>query len=220
MKSILSCFFIVIGVISFAQSKDDLVMSNQQIKLNWHHTTAGWKLKTVAVRNGSNWTELDSPSGEHIILYSKEKPGSQPDTVFKTITGINFPEPNYKYQQEQWKESTGPVSLNTAGLSCNFYPEKGKQTGKNAVQFVHESALGLITTDWSFDPRFHGDITVKQTLQVKQTGYFSVSTPTLATVAESNLEWATVPGYFQGNTIQKNFVLAHMLMAMACLICR
>jgi hypothetical protein len=209
MKFILSCILIVITTVAFAQSKDDLVMSNQQIKLNWHHTPSGWKLKTVAVRNGSSWTQLDKPSGEHIILYSKEKPGNQPDTVFKTITDVSFPEPNYKYQQEQWKESTSPVSLNTAGKLYNFFPEVGKQTGKNAIQFVHEIAPGVITTEWSFDSLFPSDIIVKQTLQVKQVGYFSISTPSLATVAESNLDWATVPGYFQGNTIQKNFVLAY-----------
>ena len=182
---------------------------NEQIKMVWQQTSNGWKIKTLAVRKGQSWVNIENPSGENTLLYAAEKPNSKLDTIFKSITGENFPEPNYKYQLEQWAQSTNPVSLNTAGKAYDFLPTEATQTGKNKVRFKRETVAGAITTDWSFDPNFPSDILVKQTLLVKQTGYFSLATPTLAPIAEKNVTWATVPGYFQGNKIQKNFALAY-----------
>jgi hypothetical protein len=66
-----------------------------------------------------------------------------------------------------------------------------------------------VTTEWSFDPKFPTDIIVKQTLTPKTAGFFSLATPTIASVSEADMAWASVPGYFQGNFIQPNFALAY-----------
>ena len=66
-----------------------------------------------------------------------------------------------------------------------------------------------MTTEWSFDPKFPTDIIVKQTLTPKTAGFFSLATPTIASVSEADMAWASVPGYFQGNFIQPNFALAY-----------
>lgn len=209
MKTCIICLLVIIYSTAFTQSKGDLTLSNDKVKLVWQQTSNGWKIKTLAVRKGQSWVNIENPSGENTLLYAVEKPNSKPDTIFKTITGVNFPEPNYKYQLEQWAQSTNPVSLNTAGKAYYFLPTEAIQTGKNKVSFKHETEAGIITTEWSFDPNFSSDILIKQTLLVKQSGYFSLATPTLASVAEKNVAWATVPGYFQGNKIQKNFALAY-----------
>jgi hypothetical protein len=79
---------------------------------------------------------------------------SNPDTIFKTITGVDFPEPQYKYQVKQWAESTNPVSLNTAGKAYYFYATEGKEVSKNNIQFKHDTEVGSVTTEWSLDEDF------------------------------------------------------------------
>jgi len=201
--------FLFICATAFAQSKNVVALNNDQVKITWRQTPAGWKLTAMSVRRGKSRINIENPSGENTLLYSVEKPDPKSATTFQTITGVNFPEPNYKYQLQQWSESTNAVSLNTAGKAFHFFPKEVVQTGKDKVSFNHETEQGTISSEWSFDPDFPDDILVKQTLLVKQPGYFSMASPTLVAVAEKNLTWATVPGYFQGNTIQKNFALAY-----------
>jgi hypothetical protein len=99
--------------------------------------------------------------------------------------------------------------LNTAGKAYYFFPQEARQITKNKISFQHTSEAGSVTTEWSFDPKFPGDLLVEQTLTAKRAGYFSLASPTLATIEERDLQWATVPGYFQGNKIQKNFAKAY-----------
>ena len=209
MKYYITNLLVLFCVVSFGQSQRELTLTNDRIRIAWQQNPKGWHIKTLSVKRGEKWINAANPSGENTLLYAAEKPNPKPDTTFKTITGIGFPEPHYKYQIQQWAESTNPVSLNTAGKAYHFYPKDGSQVSKNKIRFKHDTEAGSVTTEWSFDERFPQDIIIKQTLSVKQKGYFSLASPTLVTVSEKNLSWATVPGYFQGNKIQKNFVLAY-----------
>ena len=202
-------FFLLISATAFAQTKKELSLMNDNIRVLWEQDTRGWYIKTFTVKKGQQWVSAGNPSGENTLLYAPEKPGSEPDTVFKTITGVAFPEPHYKYQIKQWAESTNPVSLNTAGKAYHFFPKNGHQKSKNSVRFTHDTEVGSVLTEWSFDEKFPTDIIVSQTLSVKQVGHYSLASPTPVVVPEKNMAWATVPGYFQGNAIQKNFVLAY-----------
>lgn len=209
MKSYITSLLALICSMSFAQSKRELALTNDRIRIIWQQNSDGWQIKTLAIKRGEKWINVANPTGENTLLYAAEKPDPRPDTSFKTTTGVEFPEPNYKYQIQQWQESTNPVSLNTAGKAYHFYAKDANQVSKNNIRFKHDTEIGSVTTEWSFDDRFPQDIIVKQTLSVKRKGYFSLASPTLVPVAEKNLSWATVPGYFQGNKIQKNFVLAY-----------
>jgi hypothetical protein len=209
MKSYLTYLLLLICTASWSQTKQELALANDLIRISWQQTTEGWKIKSLSVKKGAGWINAANPSGENTLLYAAEKPSSKADTIFETITGVKFPEPVYRYQLKNWDESTSPVPLNTAGKAYHFYPKEAKQTGKNEVSFTHQTEVGEVTTEWSFDKNFPADIIVKQSVTVKKAGYFSLASPTLAPVAEKNLSWATVPGYFQGNKLQKNFVLAY-----------
>jgi hypothetical protein len=182
---------------------------NDRVKISWKNTSTGWAIGQVAVRKGTTWVNMPVPSGENTLLYASEKPSEKPERTFKDITGNLFPGPAYHYQQEQWTESTNPVSLNTAGQAIHFFPKEARQTAKNNLSFRQETDAATITTDWSFDSRFPSDIIVKQTITPKKAGYFSLASPTLASTTESELAWATVPGYFQGTKLQPNFALAY-----------
>lgn len=190
-------------------AQSGLSLKNDQLDLVWTKKPQGWVLEKAAVRKGRQWETLANPSGEGTLLFSAEKPDGKPQTSFQKSTGGTFPEANYHYQESQWAESINPVSLNTAGTAVHFFPQKGRQDGKGHVQFETETPEGVIVTDYRLDARFPNDIQVTQTLTARKAGYFSLPSPTLVSVEEKQLSWASVPGYFQGNTIQKDFPRAY-----------
>ncbi|MGA0555489.1 glycerophosphoryl diester phosphodiesterase [Larkinella sp. VNQ87] len=209
MKYNLILFLTLFTLGGLAQTPKKLSLSNDRIQLVWASTAGGWRLQNVAVRKGKQWQTLAQPSGENTLLYAAEKPSDKPAETFKTITGEEFPGEKYHYQQVQWAESTNPVSLNTAGQATHFFPKTGQAAGKNHLTFRQETETATIQTDWSIDPQFPQDVIVKQTLTAKKGGFFSLASPSLSTVSEPNLAWASVPGYFQGTKLQPNFVLAY-----------
>jgi hypothetical protein len=142
------------------------------------------------------------------LLYSDTKPSVEAAETFEKITGGKFPEDEYHYQQTQWKESTTGVSLNTAGQAIHFQPQTASVTD-NGLEFKAETDVATVTALWKLDPRFPNDIQVTMTLTPKKKGFFSLATPTLASVQVDQMAWVSVPGYFQGNFIQKNFALAY-----------
>ncbi|UHG91910.1 glycerophosphoryl diester phosphodiesterase [Spirosoma oryzicola] len=202
------CLLVSIGLVQ-GQSGKTLSLKNDRINLDWHLTKTGWAIHKLAVRKGNGWVTMANPSGENTLLYAADKPSAKPDTTFTDVTGTLFPGPLYHYQQSQWAETTNPVSLNKAGEAYHFAAQSGKQTSASQLQFRHETTIASVETTWSFDPKFPTDILVRQTLTAKKPGYFSLASPTLASVSEKDLAWATVPGYFQGNQIQPNFALAY-----------
>ncbi|WP_128544827.1 glycerophosphoryl diester phosphodiesterase [Larkinella soli] len=191
------------------QSNQPLLLQNERVKLRWQRSADGWHLTQVQVRKGKGWESLANPSGENTLLYAAQKPPTEPETTFKTITGEVFPGPAYKYQTVQWAESTNPVSLNTAGQALHFFPKDAQAGGKTGLRFQQETEAATVQTDWTLDPNFPTDLIVKQTLTARKDGFFSLASPSLATVAPDQLAWASVPGYFQGNTLQPNFALAY-----------
>ncbi|WP_143785897.1 glycerophosphoryl diester phosphodiesterase [Ohtaekwangia koreensis] len=181
-------------------------LKNDHLHINWSNDN-GWKITAITLKDDSSQRSLEIPSGEYTLLYSKDKPDSTP-TIFKAITGVVFPEPIYKYQIDHWKKSTSPVTLNTAGEAFHFYPEDIKSV-ENEISFTKELSVAVVTASWKFDPLYPTDILVKQSLIAKQDGYYSLATPSFATVEKDDLAWATIPGYFQGSDFQDNFVLAY-----------
>lgn len=202
-------FFFGFWIDTFSQSSKPLVLESQSVKMRWENSAQGWQLKMLSVKKGQKWTNIKVPSGENTLLYTAEKPSDKPEQVLKSITGEEFPGPKYHYQSKWWAESISPVSLNTAGKAVHFFAKKGQQISENTLTFEHETEAAKVTTEWSIDPKFSTDIIVKQTLTPKTAGYFSLATPTVASVSEADMAWASVPGYFQGNYIQPNFALAY-----------
>ncbi|QMW02234.1 glycerophosphoryl diester phosphodiesterase [Spirosoma foliorum] len=184
-------------------------LANDRIRLIWAKTARGFEGKQIQVKKGERWLTVGTPSGENTLLYAAEKPSDKPDTTFRDLTGAIFPSEKYHYQQVQWAESTNPVSLNKAGQAIHFFPQKADQITKNSIVFRQETEMATIVSEWMLDPTFASDIVVKQTITPKKAGYFSLASPTLTTISEQNLAWATVPGYFQGNKFQPNFALAY-----------
>jgi hypothetical protein len=175
----------------------------------WKKNAKGWILSSFSMNKKGKWESLKNLSGENTLLYAAQKPNPDAAQTFEKSTGGGFPEDNYHYQQKQWNESTNAVSLNTAGEAIYFYFQSAKQLTKNHIRFQSETKQATVTSDFVLDERFADDIKVTQHIKIKTAGYYSLATPTLVAVNENQLSWATVPGYFQGNAIQKDFVKAY-----------
>ncbi len=193
----------------FAQSGQIIKLKNEQVDIVWKQTPQGWQVQKLAVKKGNKWNTDFTPSGEYTLLFSEQKPSTEAARTFEKSTGGKFPEDNYHYQQEQWQESTTAVALNTAGKAYHFFPSSGKEMGKNHIQFTSETDVATLTTDWKLDEKYATDVVITQTLTPKKGGYFSVASPSIATLAETRMGWASVPGYFQGNYMQDNFAKAY-----------
>lgn len=201
------CFSLLISFAAAAQPSHQL--TNGNLRLRWSQTPRGWALQAVHVKKGSTWVEAGVPSGEHTLLYSVTKPAATPDTVFKTNTGFAFPEPSYHKQLKgKWDECTSPIALNTAGQAYHFFPATAqKASGK--IVFTKNLGAGRITTEWSFDAKHPSDVIVTQHFTAGKEGWFSLPSPTLLQEKIDNLDWVTVPGYFQGAEMNNDFVEAY-----------
>lgn len=192
----------------FGQAKKPVVLQNNAVQIQWQNGVNGLNITSVKTKKGGQWTNAFNPSGEYTLLYTDTKPSSEPKEVFEKITGGKFPEDAYHYQQLQWKESTTEVALNTAGKAYHFFPESESVT-ENGILFSKETDIAKIQSTWQLDPQFPSDIRVTLTLTAKKDGFYSLASPTLGSVETTNMQWVSVPGYFQGNYMQPNFALAY-----------
>ncbi|GLU55941.1 glycerophosphoryl diester phosphodiesterase [Dyadobacter frigoris] len=210
MRYYLTIFSFLISILTaFGQMPKTVTLGNKTVQIVWLKAAEGYRIQKVAVNKNGKWISDLTPSGEYTLLFSESKPSSESAETFDKITGGKFPEDAYHYQQEQWKESTTAVSLNTAGKAYHFFPSKLKIINKNHIQFTQETEIATIIADWKLDEKYASDIYVSQKLIPKRKGFFSLATPTLAVLEKEKMSWVSVPGYFQGNFMQENFALAY-----------
>jgi len=184
-------------------------LSGDRLRIEWTQSKQGWAISKIQVNGEHGWQTLPHPSGEYTLLYSSQKPSDSAAAVFKTITGNTWPDPAYKYQINLWKQNTAAVALNTAGEATQFFPANAEVINNKHIVFTQETPLATIRAHWQLDSAFATDIHVAMSVTGKQAGYYSIATPSISTIQENELSWATVPGYFQGNEMQKNFILAY-----------
>lgn len=192
----------------FAQKKNPSSLAGDNIHVSWLNEKHDWKINKVQVKKNGKWVDALVPSGEYTLLYSESKPSAEPKESFEKITGGKFPEDAYHYQQVQWKESITEVPLNTAGKAYHFLPDH-IQIKKDEIEFRKETDVATVVSTWKLDPAFPNDVRVTMTLKAKKKGFFSLATPSMATLPLDKMSWVSVPGYFQGNFMQKNFALAY-----------
>lgn len=189
-------------------NQKDLSLENDHLKLRFQKSNDGWKVDEVLVEDNKAWKSIGIPSGKYTLLFNEGKPDSI-STIFKTNTGVVFPEKVYRYQQDFWKSATEPVSLNTAGQTFSFFPKEARSARPGEIVFTDDNEYATLKATWTIDEKFPTDIVVSQQAIVKKDGYFSLASPSLVTIEENDMAWATVPGYFQGDAIQKDFVLGY-----------
>lgn len=191
-----------------ANDGQSLVLTDANCRLEWTRSGEGWRLQQVSVTGTGGPVSVGAPSGEYTVLFSATAPSTEPVKVPWAGHPNGFPEPIYHYQTPGWREVTSPVAMNVAGEARRFFPSIGTRVADGGLEFVHEDETARVTSSWRLDPKFPGDVRVSVTLTARKAGWYSLATPTLSSIKESELAWGVVPGVFQGAKIQSDFVLA------------
>lgn len=212
-NNLLFSYLIFIGVFifgqSYAQNNHTLTLSNENLNLTWEKSAAGYILKAFQVKDKGNKVALNQPSGEYSFLYCENEPSSEilPSQISKRA--FSFPDSSYGHFFDRWKNSLSSVPLNMTGKAIDFFPSKYEQNNNKSITFSKETPKASISASWELDPIYKNDIVVEMILEAKIDGYFSLSSPILATIKEKELSWATVPGYFQGKGLESDLVLSY-----------
>lgn len=190
----------------FAQTKGPS-LANGQLNLEWVNSSKGYRLNKISVLNKGSWMDLSAKtSGEFSVLYAADTLSLKEGAA--TAKGSNFPESIYRYIIPIWKQATSSLQMNQAGRAIDFYPDRKKEI-KNQLILQKEHTLFSLSSSWAFDAQHPNDLKVTVKLKAKQAGYYSIASPELALFDKNNFKWATVPGVFQGNQLNANFINAY-----------
>jgi len=203
-------FYILLLVLTGQlHAQQTIELSNERLRFTWTESAEGWKISQLLIKSDGNWKELNHTSGEYTLIYSNQKPDKEPQEVFLTNTGQPFPGSIYKYVEPTWKNRTAPVNMNTAGEEVQFYPEKAEKIDDSTIRFSRLTPVGEVISTWNLENRQSSDVIIQQTLNSVQDGFYSLASPTVVYISESELKWATVPGYFHGNKLESDIPLSY-----------
>lgn len=199
-----------ISITLSAQNSSSVQLKNKRIELEWNKEDNGYALQTLKVKKADGWSKMEPARYQHHVLYTSTHPESTPQKLYDEAgKEIIFPTPQYRYIIASWEQNTNAVALNTAGENIVYRPSGIKRVSDTEIHFRYENECLQITEKWSLDNTHPNDIKVTMILHPLKSGYYSLSTPSIASIDKYNFTWATVPGIFQGNTINHNFVNAY-----------
>lgn len=194
----------------FLYGQDLIKLESQKLQLNWEKRGSVFELSAMNFVGDGITKRFDSKlSNRFTFLYSETKPDADSGLSVKTIAGQDFPGDRYKHYNKNWNAATSAVNMNTAGLAFHLVPTMiTLKDGKASLRMENEFAT--ILSEWTIrDFSAGSDLLIRLSIQAKKDGYYSLATPTLLKTKTEEIKWATVPGYFQGDEVQKNLVLAY-----------
>ncbi len=206
-RILLSVTFASLGL-SNAAGAERLELSDSAVRLVWLREEGGWRMQSLDAKSDGRATSFGAPSGRYTFLFSEQAPARAPVSLTYPSHPDGFPEAHHKYITPRWNEAITAVTLNTAGDAVEFFPANG-HTENGRLEFSHHHAWADIVARWSLDPACAGDIRVTLELVAKRDGWFSLASPTLSALPPGELTWGMVPGYFQGGTVEHDFVRAY-----------
>jgi len=207
----LFCFAVSLSVNkAYSQTNKPLqiTLANDQIKLQWVKRAEGWKLVVCAAKAGKNFRSFGDASGVYNIISSSTKPSDTGLHIMDNGKQVIFPEKAFRYVYPDFQRAISAVPMNKAGKHTAFFPSFAKKTG-DSITFKQQSKEGTLEANWKLDEKYSSDILIHLKFTAAADGYYSLSSPSLSTIKEDQLQWACVPGYFQGNFIQKAFPLSY-----------
>lgn len=186
---------------------DDILLTNGEIGLRWVKQDQGYVLGELTLKKGDQMISAPNTKGAYVALYSRNEPDTTLNNErFEEAQGHVFDE--YRYIVSRWRDNFRPVPLNTAGEAISFFPTTALARS-NTVEFVHQEENFTAEINWSLDQLYTHDILVEMRIEVKKDGYYSFATPTLFTTSPADMEWAILPGYFQGHELQADLLRAY-----------
>lgn len=194
-------------VAGLAYGQSEISLKNQALSIKWLETSAGYKLSGITLTPHGDTLSIANPEGAYVSLFSEKKPGTTIDSsLFDTAQGHVFDE--YKYIRSRWESNFRPLALNTAGEVVSFYPTMAR-SGQNEVEFLHHTDKFTARITWALDRVYTNDVLVEMEVKANKAGYYSFATPTLFPTEPTELDWAMLPGYFQGREIQPDLLRAY-----------
>ena len=106
------------------------------------------------------------------------------------------------------KPSVGEVARDAAGENSTFYFSEAVQLSETSIRFRHSLPVADVESVWETDAEFPTDIKVTMKLTAKSDGFYSMASPTLATIRKEDLEWGMIPGNWYGRELENNMSLA------------
>ncbi len=209
-KQLLTILFLNCLAISGQCLPDRQELRTPTVKFLWQNTPDGWKLSVIQHTKNGKTIPWGVPDGSYSILYSKEKPSDQPLKITDHKgDSIPFVEEKMTHIKRKVLQATSSVPMNRAGEMYRLYPQHVERTG-DLLRFSSQCSIGNLIAEWRPDPQYPDDIRVTLQFTPSCDGYFSLATPTVATLNEQDLLWGVVPGWFQGDRIQPQFRLAYL----------
>lgn len=201
-------YHIILSIPFTSFSQQRLLLENDSLLLEWQSKPQGFELSKVVVKSGGDAIPLNNSLGKYSVIYADQKVDMEPDWTLFDDNVRQFPDKSYFLIYKKWHESLSPVATNTAGKPIDFFPSKAYKE-RDRVVFEHIVPEGKVKAVWQFDPQFANDIVVEVEFEATQPGYFSLTTPVLSTFDEKDIEWATIPGHFQGRKLNDNLVQSY-----------
>lgn len=193
----------------FGQPAIKTGLKNDALRVDWEPAGGGYKIKQLQVKGQNGWRSLAAPLGQYTLLYSAAQPKMDAQVITDEAgKAVQFPEPEYRYIIPTWKANTSAVSMNQEGRALSFYPQRYKATGDKII-FQQTTDVATIEAVWQLDPVYKNDLRVSIRLTAHAPGYYSIASPALAINDKARFQWACIPGLFQGNSINKNFIDAY-----------
>lgn len=189
------------------ETPPEVALGDSAVRLDWREQPDGWHLSRVAVLTPSGEISIGASVGRYTLLYSASAPEKTPTPFFLSGHEEAFPG-EFTYPTKKWQAATSPVGLNVAGEERTFFPASVERTASGTWLFRGETDVAALAAEWRLDASAPGDVQVAVTITARRAGWFSIASPTLAELAPAELEWAVVPGYFQGNKLNPNLPLA------------
>jgi len=191
------------------RTQAEISLRNDRLHLRWEQGDRGWQLQSLDFKDGKNQVAVGAPSGEVTLIYSATKPDAvHPIEEFKLPDGSDIQQ-DHEFLTNAWQAGRSEVALNTAGRAIRFFPNNASRLENASVHFKITLDEGDYSSTWSLDPEFSGDVRVTHEFRARRDGFYSLATPTLATIPDDGFTWASVPGYFQGSEIGGNMALSY-----------
>ncbi|RZK40960.1 MAG: glycerophosphoryl diester phosphodiesterase [Pedobacter sp.] len=194
---------------SYKTKTSEIALQSSKLKLGWQKKADGLHLNSLLVNQDGKWVKMNTSRAEYTVLYS----ANPIDTAPVKLTNMDgaaseFGEIQFKGLYKRFEENLSPANMNIAGEAVHFYPDRVSSQADQLV-FTKENSLFKLNAAWKIDAKQATDIMVTITMQAKVAGYYSIASPSLVVAKSQDLKWATVPGYFQGKEISKNFIQAY-----------
>ncbi|KAJ9150403.1 Atp synthase f0 sector subunit c [Pleurostoma richardsiae] len=152
-------------------------LSGDSVRITWTQTSPGWLSQVQFKDSEGQWRNASSSPGGQYGLLSNHTTASQ---------------------------STSLVQLGQLGTYSDFLPTN-VTSGDGYVTTVNEVANGTFTATWWIDSsRSRNVVAVNTTWKPTVAGWYSIASPRLVSVADDELGWGIVPGYWSSNELESN----------------